>query len=113
MLQMKYFNESPFAVTVCDKEGIIIYMNEKSKLTFASYGGGELIGRNLMDCHPEAAQIKITELLKLRERNAYTIEKNGRRKLIYQTPWYADGEFAGLIELSLELPDEMPHFRRG
>jgi DUF438 domain-containing protein len=37
------------AVTVCDKDGIIIYMNEKSRKTFEKYGN--LIGKNLMDCH--------------------------------------------------------------
>jgi hypothetical protein len=44
--------------------------------------------------------------------NVYTIQKNGRRKLIYQSPWYRDGKYAGLVELSLEIPWEMPHFNR-
>ena len=34
------------------------------------------------------------------------------RKLIYQAPWYRDGVHAGLVELSLELPADMPHFVR-
>jgi hypothetical protein len=32
--------------------------------------------------------------------------------MIYQSPWFRDGEFAGLIELSLEIPMEMAHFVR-
>ena len=44
--------------------------------------------------------------------NAYTIEKRGLRKLIYQTPWYESGEVAGLVEFSLEIPQEMPHYVR-
>ena len=44
--------------------------------------------------------------------NVYTIEKKGVKKLIYQTPWYHDGAFAGLVELGLEIPAEMPHFVR-
>jgi len=37
------------------------------------------------------------------------IEKRGRKKIIYQTPWM-DGEiFKGIVELSLEIPFEMPH----
>ncbi len=52
-------------------------------------------------------------LLATGERNVYTIEKLGVKKLIYQTPWYQDGVFAGLVELSLEIPAEMPHFVRG
>ena len=44
--------------------------------------------------------------------NVYTIEKHGIKKLIYQAPWYRDGEFAGLVELAIELPAELPHFVR-
>jgi hypothetical protein len=42
----------------------------------------------------------------------YTIEKNGVRKLIFQAPWFQDGKYAGLVELALEIPAEMPHFVR-
>jgi hypothetical protein len=47
-----------------------------------------------------------------RRTNVYTIEKNGAKKLIYQAPWFRDGEYRGFIELSLEIPFEMPHFVR-
>ena len=66
-----------------------------------------------MDCHPEPARHKLLHLLETQGTNAYTIEKNGVKKLIYQSPWYKDnGEFGGLVELSLEIPMEMPHFVR-
>jgi hypothetical protein len=45
----------------------------------------------------------------VREKNVYTIEKNGVKKLIYQSPWYYNGEYAGFVELSLEIPFEMEH----
>jgi len=32
--------------------------------------------------------------------------------IIYQAPWFHDGIFGGLVELSLEIPSEMPHFIR-
>jgi len=41
------------------------------------------------------------------------IEKNGIKKLIYQTPWYQDGQYSGFIEMALEIPFQMPHFVRG
>ena len=44
--------------------------------------------------------------------NAYTIEKRGVRKRIYQAPRFRDGAFQGLVELSLEIPESMPHFVR-
>ncbi len=48
----------------------------------------------------------------MHEKNVYTIEKKGKKKLIYQAPWFLDGAFGGLVELSLEIPFEMPHFIR-
>jgi len=100
------------AVTVCDPDGIILYMNDLSCATFEKYGGKDLIGKNLLDCHPEPARSKLTDLLDTPRLNAYTIEKNGKKKLIYQTPWFTDGSFSGLVEISLPLPDELPHFVR-
>jgi transcriptional regulator with PAS, ATPase and Fis domain len=101
------------AVTVCDENGIILEMNDKARKTFEkSGGGGELVGKSLLDCHPEPARTKLLEMLKKPCINAYTIEKNGVKKLIYQTPWKKDGKSAGLVELSMEIPSDMPHFIR-
>ena len=44
--------------------------------------------------------------------NVYTTEKGGVRTLVYQAPWYRDGQYAGLVELALEIPQAMPHFVR-
>ena len=40
------------------------------------------------------------------------LEKNGQKKMIYQTPWRIDGQVKGLVEISFVLPDEMPHYDR-
>lgn len=104
--------EVNFAITVCDKDFKVLEMNQKSAKTFAKDGGKALIGTSLMNCHPEHAREKIKQLMAGAKTNAYTIEKNGVKKLIYQTPWYKDGKTAGLVELSFELPAEMPHFVR-
>lgn len=106
-----WFKECPIAITICDKEGTIIEMNDKSRETFIK-DGKELIGENLMNCHPARAQEIIKSLMNNHETNAYTIEKNGVKKLIYQMPWYKNKEFAGLIEISIILPDNMPHYIR-
>lgn len=87
-------------------------MNDKAIQTFADQGGIKLIGTNLLDCHTEPARSKVKRLLETQQKNVYTVEKNGVKKLIYQTPWYRDGTFCGLVELSLEIPFEMPHFVR-
>jgi transcriptional regulator with PAS, ATPase and Fis domain len=105
---INWARELPAAVTVCDRNGIILEMNDKAKSTFS----GDLVGKNVLDCHPEPARTKLSELLATGKSNVYTIEKNGIKKLIYQSPWYRDGQFAGLVEISLELPASLPHFRR-
>jgi transcriptional regulator with PAS, ATPase and Fis domain len=112
MVDGSWIEEFPGAITVCDARGIITEMNERAVRTFQEQGGKALIGTNLLDCHPEPSRTKVQQMLASGERNAYTIEKGGVRKLIYQAPWYKDGAFAGLVELSLELPGAMPHFVR-
>ena len=52
---MKYFQEADIAVTVCDKTGKIIDMNEQSRQVNLK-PGQELIGSNVLDCHPEPAR---------------------------------------------------------
>ncbi|MBP7689332.1 MAG: PAS domain-containing protein [Thermoflexales bacterium] len=112
MIDHAWVKEFPGAITVCDPDGIILEMNDKAIKSFESQGGAELIGTQLLDCHPEPARSKLQVLLDTRQANVYTIEKNGVHKLIYQSPWYENGEYRGLIELSLEIPVEMPHFIR-
>ncbi|MGD9931459.1 MAG: PAS domain-containing protein [Mangrovibacterium sp.] len=96
------------AITVCDRDGIVVYMNKVSRLQFQKYGGGELLGKNLLDCHPEPSKTRLKEMLAAPMQNAYTTEKNGRKKQIVQTPWMEGGEFKGVVEISFELPADMP-----
>ena len=128
------------AITVCDADGNILDMNQHS--ADVNSHGQKIIGYNLMNCHPEPAKTKLKGLLEHQQLNAYTIEKTiisdergvmsdeqqsasadsslithhsslKVKKLIYQTPWYKeDGTFGGLIEYSIEIPFEMPHFVR-
>ena len=101
------------AITVSDLDGIIIYMKDKSGKTFEKWGGLDLIGKRLNDCHNPKSQETIKRLMDNLETNVYTIEKAGVKKMIYQTPWLKEGKVAGLVELSLEIPFDLPHFVRG
>jgi PAS domain S-box-containing protein len=105
-------NEFPGSIIVCDPQGLILEMNERAIMGYRIEGGRDLIGKNLLDCHPEAARAKLLELMRDHRKNVYTIEKNGIWKLIYQSPWFENGEYRGFVELSLEIPAEMPHFVR-
>jgi len=104
--------ECPAAITVTDAHGVIVEMNAYSLETFARDGGAALLGSQVLDCHPEPARAKTARLYEAREPNHYTIRKNGRRKIIHQLPWYRNGEFAGFVEISIPIPDELPHFDR-
>lgn len=101
------------AVTVADADCNIIYMNERSRQTFAKRGGATLIGHNLMDYHNENSKAIIRRLLEEGGTNAYTISKEGVKKMIFQTAWRDEsGNVAGLVELSMVIPEDMPHYIR-
>lgn len=44
--------------------------------------------------------------------NAYSSQKNGVKKMIYQTAWNENGVVAGLVEIFMIIPEEMPHYVR-
>ena len=112
MNEHEWIKEFPAAVVVCDAQGVILALNDKAAKGFEKDGGYALIGKNMLDCHPELARTKVETLLAAKEKNVYTIEKNGIKKMIYQSPWFKGGKYAGFVELSLEIPFEVPHFVR-
>jgi len=110
MSEHDWVKEFLCTIWVCDRDGVMLEMNDHAADT--QEGGRNLIGTNILDCHPEPARAKLAEMLASGQANIYTIEKAGKRKLIYQTPWYENGVYAGFVELSLPLPAQMPHFVR-
>lgn len=108
-----WIKDFPGEILVCDTEGVILEMNALAIRNRESVGGASLVGSNMLNCHSEATRPRITSMLEEARRNIYTIERNGIHKLIYQTPWYSDGQYAGFVEFILDIPAEMPHFIRG
>jgi hypothetical protein len=108
-----WLDQDEAAITICDLNGIIIYMNERSKLAFTKYDeSGVTIGSSLIECHPEPSRTKLLSMLKEPQTNVYTIEKRGIKKLIRQSPWYNDGVFCGVVEISFVIPFVMAHHLR-
>jgi PAS domain S-box-containing protein len=107
MISPNWYDELPVGIIVCDAEGIIVWMNDRAALIFRQSGGRDLIGKNMMACHPEDAQRQIRELLKTQKSHAYTVEIQGVKWLLFQSPWYEDGRFAGYVEFLLTLPDPL------
>lgn len=108
----EWFEELPCAVTVCDEHFTVLYLNARSAEVNAKDGGKDLVGKNLLDCHPPEAQEKLRKVWASGRPNVYTIEKNGVRKMIYQAHWKRGGRPAGLVEITFEVPADAPHFVR-
>ena len=49
------------SITVCDKDGVIVYQNDRAVEQYRKRG--DLIGRNLFDCHNEKSAAIIRNLL--------------------------------------------------
>ena len=107
-----WLDQVQIAFTYCAEDGEILYMNRVSSETFVADGGEQLIGKNALDCHPESAKRKMQELLEHPALNAYTIEKQGHKKMIYQVPVWDGDTVKGIVEISLPLPESLPHFVR-
>ncbi len=107
-----WIKEFPGSVTVCDAEGVVLAMNDRAAQSHEADGGYALVGRSLLACHPEAARNKLEALLDSRQANIYTIEKAGVKTLVYQSPWFENGEYRGIVEMTLPVPWDMPHFVR-
>lgn len=100
------------AVSVCDTDLKLLSMNKKAASAFIASGGSSLVGKNLADCHLPGSVEKMREILASGKPNVYTISKKGVNKLIWQGVWEKDGKVAGLVEISIPLPEAMPHYNR-
>ncbi|MGP1515197.1 MAG: PAS domain-containing protein [Bacteroidales bacterium] len=101
------------AITVTDDKGVFIDMNTHSKKVNLKDITKTVVGRDIKHCHNEKSNQIIKHIVDSKTPNVYTITKKGQKKLIYQTPWFKeDGNFGGLVELSLVIPENMPHYNR-
>lgn len=74
-------------VVICNLNHEIVYMNPAAEVNYAKYGGN-LVGRNLMDCHNEKSQAMIEKIIswfQLREDNnmIYTFHNEKDDKDVY------------------------------
>ncbi len=108
MTEHDWMKDFPASINICDKNGTLIYLNKKAAKSFEKEGGDNLLGTNIIDCHPPGkSREKLFDMLENRSINYYMIEKNNMRKFIYQAPWYDDGEFMGIAEIVMEIPGEL------
>jgi transcriptional regulator with PAS, ATPase and Fis domain len=110
--EINWYDQLNASITVCDRKGIVVYMNQRAIEQFHKYGGDNLIGESLVECHPEPSRTKLLSMLDKPIENIYTTEKNGIKKIIIQKPWIQNSEFTGVVEISFVLPDDMANFKR-
>lgn len=63
------------SITVCDKDGVIVYQNDRAVEQYRKRG--DLIGRNLFDCHNEKSAAIIRNLLATGERTRTQSKRTG------------------------------------
>ena len=107
-----WVREFPAELSVCDREGVLLEMNRAAEVLFAEQGGRTLIGSTILNCHPEPDRRKLKRLLETGQSNVYISESKGCKTLVFQSPWYLVGRYAGFVEVSFEVPDDIPHFIR-
>lgn len=103
-----FFKTIKCAVVVCDKDGKVLYQNDKSIAK-----DGDVCGNNLVDCHkPESWQM-ITKMIEQDCSNIYKVIRTNVSKLVFQTPWHEeDGSVGGLVEIVIELPENLREVHR-
>jgi len=107
-----WVRELPAEIMVCDSGGIILEMNDHAEALFAGDGGSNLVGVNVLDCHPEPAFAKLEGMLETQSANCYFNTENGEKRVFFQSPWYLEGRYSGYIEISFMVPENIPHFIR-
>ena len=108
----EWVREFTAEVMVCDRTGIAVEMNDEAAVLFAGDGGRGLLGSNIRDCHPDPARGKLESLLAGQTTNAYFSTEHEEKRFFYQAPWFQDGQFAGMVEVSFVVPQDIPHFIR-
>jgi transcriptional regulator with PAS, ATPase and Fis domain len=108
MTDLNWIQAMTEAAIVCDKEGIILEINDKA-LVFNNREREDLIGTNVVDCHQENNHPKVRQLLQAGKHDMHIIHTNDTQFISYFSPWQKDGEYAGLIEFILEMPAHKLH----
>lgn len=91
-------------VVICNLEHEIIYMNPTAAKRYGKYGGGDLVGRSLFDCHnkqsAEAVKKVVAWFVESKENNViYTSHNQQENKDVYMVALRdEDGELIGYYE---------------
>jgi hypothetical protein len=107
-----WVEELPAEVLVCDQSGLVLEMNSGAEALFSEDGGRRLIGSNILACHPQSSIDKLSGILERMTANCYLNTENGEKRFFFQSPWFCEGCYAGFVEISFAVPQNIPHFIR-
>lgn len=91
-------------VVICDLNHVIVYMNPVAEKNYEKWGGADLVGKSLMDCHNEKSREaieKVVEWFKESVENniVYTFYNEKQNKDVYMVALRDDtGELIGYYE---------------
>lgn len=92
------------AVVLCTLDHTIVYMNKSAINRYAKWGGENLVGKSLLDCHNEHSRMMINKVLdwfaKSAENNiVYTFRNDKENKDVYMVALRDDdGTLIGYYE---------------
>lgn len=91
------------AVVICDLEHTIIYMNPAAVKNYEKYGGDELVGRSLLECHNRVSVEKIRQVVDwfMADENhniVYTFHNEKQNKDVYMVALRDEGKLIGYYE---------------
>lgn len=91
------------SVVICNLKHEIIYMNPAAVNNYQKWGGDELIGKSLLDCHNKESREKIEQVLdwfKADESHniVYTFHNEKQNKDVYMVALRDEGKLIGYYE---------------
>lgn len=91
------------AVVICNFEHEIIYMNPAAISSYGKYGGCDLVGKSIMDCHNAESCDKIRQVFKWFEASeehniVYTFHNEKQNKDVYMVALRDNGRLIGYYE---------------
>jgi len=88
----------PFVLV--DTNHVIRFVNEAGALNYAKWGGRDLIGKSLMDCHNEASRAQILEIVSamVEGEEERLISSSDKRRIYMRAVRDEDGTLLGYYE---------------
>lgn len=104
------------SVVICDLEHQIVYMNPAAVQSYAKWGGDQLIGKSIFDCHnPKAREAiqRVVDWFAADESHnlVYTFHNEKQNKDVYMVALRSDGRLIGYYEKhEYRNPETMKHY---